>query len=176
MAGALDRGLPGTQRVGVIRNPTISAAIGQFGAIQTAAPSLGIEVSPLNVHDTGEIEAAVIAFARGASGGLLVTASVLALTGRDLIIALAAKHKLPTVYYGRHFVDAGGLISYGPNWVDQYKRAASYVDRILKGEKPADLPVQVPTRYELVVNLKTAKALGLTVPDTVLAHADEVIE
>jgi putative ABC transport system substrate-binding protein len=167
---------PGLKRVGVIRNPTIAAAIGQFAVIQAAAPTLGVEVIALNVHDMGEIERAVAAFARGTNGGLIVTASVLAARGRNLIIALAAKHKLPAAYYGRHFVTAGGLISYGPDWADQYRRAASYVDRILKGEKPADLPVQAPTRYQLVVNLKAAKALGLAVPASLLARADEVIE
>jgi putative ABC transport system substrate-binding protein len=167
---------PGLKRVGVLRNPAIPAAIGQFAVIQAAAPSLGVEVSALNVHDTGEIESVVAAFAPGTNGGLLVTASVLALRGRKLIVALAAKHKLPTAYYGRHFVAEGGLISYGPNWADQYRRAAGYVDRILKGEKPADLPVQAPTKYELVINLKTAKTLGLAVPPPLLARADEVIE
>ena len=167
---------PNLARVGVVRNPEIPAAIGQFAVIQAAAPSLGVEASALNVHNISEIENVVAAFARGTSAGLIVTASVLAVRGRNLIIALAAKHKLPTAYYGRHFVDAGGLISYGPNWVDQYRRAAGYVDRILKGEKPGDLPVQAPTTYELVINLKTAKALGLTVPPSLLARADEVIE
>jgi putative ABC transport system substrate-binding protein len=167
---------PGLARAGVLRNPAIAAAIGQFAVIQAAAPSLRVEVSALNVHDTSEIESVVAAFARGANGGLIVTASVLAVRGRSLIIALAAQHKLPAVYYGRHYVTAGGLISYGPDWPDQYRRAADYVNRILKGEKPADLPVQAPTKYELVVNLKTAKALGLTVPPSLLARADEVIE
>ncbi|MEA2823244.1 MAG: hypothetical protein QOJ86_5248 [Bradyrhizobium sp.] len=167
---------PGLARAGVLRNPAITAAIGQFAVIQAAAPSLRVEVSALNVHDTSEIERVVAAFAKGANSGLIVTASVLALRGRNLIIGLAAQHKLPTVYYGRHYVTAGGLMSYGPDWPDQYRRAAAYVDRILKGEKPADLPVQAPTRYELVVNLKTAKALGLTLPPSLLARADEVIE
>ena len=128
------------------------------------------------MHEIGEIESVVSAFARGTNGGLIVTASVLAVRGRSLIVALAAKHRLPTAYYGRHFVTAGGLISYGPDYLDQYRRAAAYVDRILKGEKPSDLPVQAPTKYELVINLKTAKALGLTVPPSLLARADEVIE
>jgi putative ABC transport system substrate-binding protein len=140
------------------------------------APSVGVEVSPVNVRDAGEIERAVTAFARSSNGGLIVTASALASAHRDLIIALAARHKLPAVYYRRYFVARGGLISYGYDSVDQYRRAAGYVDRILKGEKPADLPVQAPTRYELVLNLKTVKALGLDVPATVLARADEVIE
>ena len=140
------------------------------------APSLGVEVSPINVRDAGEIERAVTAFAREPNGGLIVTASALANVHRDLIITLAARHKLPAVYSGRYFVTGGGLISYGPDSIDQYRRAAGYVDRILKGEKPADLPVQAPTKYELVINLKTAKALGLDVPPTLLARADEVIE
>ena len=160
----------------VLRDPAITAGIGQFGAIQAVAPSFGVEVSPVNVRDAGEIERAVTAFARGANGGLIVTASGSAIVHRDLIIALAARHKLPAVYFDRFFVTDGGLISYGPDCVDQYRRAAGYVDRILKGEKPADLPVQAPTKYELVINLKTAKALGLTVPPTLLARADEVIE
>jgi putative ABC transport system substrate-binding protein len=140
------------------------------------APSLGFELSPVNVRDPGEIERGITAFARSSNGGLIVTASALASVHRDLIAALAARHKLPAVYYERSFVNAGGLISYGPDFIDQYRRAASYVDRILKGEKPADLPVQAPTKYELVINLKTAKALGLEVPPTLLARADEVIE
>ena len=167
---------PGLARVGVIRNPAISAAIGQFAVIQAAAPLLGVEVSALNANDTGEIENVIAKFASGANGGLIVTASVLAVRGRNLIVAQAAKHKLPTAYYGRHFVTAGGLISYGPDWTDQYRRAAGYVDRILKGAKPADLPVEQPTKFELVINLKTAKALGLEVPPMLLATADEVIE
>ena len=163
-------------RVAVLRDPAIAAGIGQFGAIQSVAPSLGVEVSPVNVRDAGEIERAVTAFARSSNGGLIVTGSALAVVHRDLIITLAARHKLPAVYSDRYFVTAGGLISYGPDLVDQYRRAAGYVDRILKGEKPADLPVQAPTKYELVINLKTAKALGLTVPPSLLARADEVIE
>jgi putative ABC transport system substrate-binding protein len=133
-------------------------------------------LSPVNVRDPGEIERGITAFARSSNGGLIVTASALASVHRDPIAALAARHKLPAVYYERSFVNAGGLISYGPDFIDQYRRAASYVDRILKGEKPADLPVQAPTKYELVINLKTAKALGLEVPPTLLARADEVIE
>jgi putative ABC transport system substrate-binding protein len=140
------------------------------------APSLGVELRPINVRDAREIEQAVAAFARSANGGLVVTANPQATDHRDLIITLAARHKLPAIYSDRYFVAAGGLISYGPNFNDEGKRAAGYVDRILKGEKPADLPVQAPTKYELVINLKTAKALGLTVPPTVLARADEVIE
>ena len=167
---------PGVTRAGVLRDPAITAGIGQFGAIQSVAPSLGVEVSPVNVRDAGEIERAVTSFARSANGGLIVTASPLAVVHRELIITLAARHKLPAVYYERVFVTAGGLISYGPDFLDQYRSAAGYADRILKGEKPADLPVQAPTKYETVLNLKTAKALGLDVPATVLARADEVIE
>jgi ABC-type uncharacterized transport system substrate-binding protein len=168
--------VPGLTRVAVIRDPAITGGIGQFGAIQAVAPSLGVEVSPVNVRDAGEIERAVTAFARSANGGLIVTGSALAVVHRDLIITLAARHKLPAVYFRPLFVSDGGLIAYGPNITDQYRRAAGYVDRILKGEKPADLPVQAPTKYELVINLKTAKALGLEIPATVLARADEVIE
>ena len=167
---------PRVTRAAVLRDPAIAAGIGQFGAIQAVAPSLGVEVSPVNVRDAGEIERAVAAFARSSNGGLIVTASALAVVHRDLIITLAARHKLPAVYSDRFFVTGGGLISYGPDSIDQYRRAAGYVDRILKGEKPADLPVQAPTKYELVINLKTAKALGLDVPPTLLARADEVIE
>jgi putative ABC transport system substrate-binding protein len=167
---------PSVTRAAVIRDPAISAGIGQFGAIQSVAPSLGLEVSPVNVGDAGEIERAVAAFARSSNGGLIVTASALASINRDLIVKLAARHKLPAVYYERTFVTRGGLISYGPDFLDQYRRAADYVDRILKGEKPANLPVQTPTEYELVINLKTAKALGLTVPVALLARAAEVIE
>ena len=155
---------PGVTRAAVLRDPAIAAGIGQFAVIQSVAPSVGVEVSPVNVRDAGEIERAVAAFARSANGGLIVTASALAAVHRDLIVALAARHKLPAVYSDRFFVTGGGLISYGPDLVDQYRRAAGYVDRILKGEKPADLPVQAPTKYELVINLKTAKALGLDVP------------
>jgi ABC-type uncharacterized transport system substrate-binding protein len=167
---------PGVTRAAVLRDPVITSGTGQFGAIQSAAPSLGVEVSPVNVRDAGEIERAVAAFARSSNGGLIVTVSALAVVHRDLIITLAARHKLPAVYYERNFVADGGLISYGPDYLDQYRRAAGYVDRILKGEKPADLPVQAPTKYKLVINLKTAKALGITMPPTLLATADEVIE
>jgi putative ABC transport system substrate-binding protein len=153
-----------------------SSGIGQFGAIQSAAPSLGMEASPVNVRDVGDIERDIAAFARSSNGGAVVTASPEALRYRDLIITLAARHRLPTVYAYRSFVSEGGLLSYGPDFVDQYRRAAGYVDRILKGEKPADLPVQAPTKYELVINMKTARALGLDVPPTLLARADEVIE
>ena len=152
------------------------AGTAQFGAIQAVAPSLRVEVNPVNMRDAGEIEDAVAAFARSPNGGLIVTAGVAATLHRELIITLAARHKLPAVYWQRYFVAAGGLISYGPDVIEEYRQAAGYVDRILKGEKPADLPVQASTRYELVINLKTAKALGLTVPPNLLATADEVIE
>ena len=160
---------PGVTRVAVLRDATTPSGTGQFGAIQAVAPSLRVEVTPVNMRDAGEIERAVAAFARAPNGGLIVTASPLAQRHRDLIVTLAARHKLPAVYFDRFFVAAGGLISYGPDYIDQYRRAAGYVDRILKGEKPADLPVQAPTKYELVINLKTAKALGLDVPPTLLA-------
>jgi putative tryptophan/tyrosine transport system substrate-binding protein len=167
---------PNVTRVGVIRDAALAVGPAQFGVIQAVAPSLRMEVSPINLRDAGEIERGVTAFARAPDGGLIVTGSALSLVHRDLIITLAARHKLPAVYFLRTFVTGGGLISYGPNSIDPYRRAAGYVDRILKGEKPADLPVQAPTKYELVINLKTAKALGLEVPPTVLARADEVIE
>src|SRR5262245_54360973 len=167
---------PNVTRAAVIRDPAITAGIGQWGAIQSVSPSFAIEVSSVNMDDPGEIERAVAAFAHSPNGGLIVTGSALAILHRDLIIPLAARHKLPAVYYQRYFVAAGGLLSYGIDDVYQFRRAASYVDRILNGEKPADLPVQAPTKYELVVNLRTAKALGLEVPATLLARADEVIE
>jgi ABC-type uncharacterized transport system substrate-binding protein len=167
---------PGVRRVAVMRDASTAAGGGQFGAIQAAAPSFGVELNPVNVRDPAEIERAVVAFVGAPNGGLIVTGSALANVHRDLIVILAARHKLPAVYSNRVYVAAGGLVSYGPDFVDQYRRAAGYVDRILKGEKPADLPVQAPTKYELVINLKTAKALGLEVPPTVLARADEVIE
>jgi putative ABC transport system substrate-binding protein len=168
---------PSTTRAAVFRDTNNPAGNAQFGAIQSVAPSLGIEVSPINLRDASEIERAVAAFAHSANAGLVMTGSPL-LGGihRSLIIELAARAKLPAVYYARQFVVAGGLISYGPDFVEQYRRAASYIDRILKGEKPADLPVQAPTKYELVINLKTAKALGIEVPPQLLARADEVIE
>jgi putative ABC transport system substrate-binding protein len=167
---------PGVTRAAVLLDPAIAAGIGQFAIIQSVAPSLGVEVRTVNVSDPPEIERAVAAFARSSNGGLIVTASALALVHRDLIVTLAARHKLPAVYFQRTFVSGGGLISYAADFIDQFRRAAGYVDRILKGEKPADLPVQAPTKYELVINLKTAKALGLSVPPTLLARADEVIE
>lgn len=167
---------PSTVRVAVIRDPAISAGIGQFGAIQSMGSSVGVEVSPVNVRAASEVENTIAAFARQPNAGLIVTASALALLHRDLLIMLAARHKLPTVYFRRIFVTNGGLLSYGIDLTDQYRRAAGYIDRILKGEKPADLPVQAPTKYELAINLKTAKALGITVPATFLATADQVIE
>jgi putative ABC transport system substrate-binding protein len=167
---------PGTTRAAVIRNPAIASGSGQFGALQAVAPLLGVEVSPIDVRDADEIEHAVAEFARGSNGGLILTASAAAIRHRDLIIVLAAQHKLPAVYWDRQFATGGGLTSYGMDVVDSYRQAAGYVDRILKGEKPADLPVQAPTKFELIINLKTAKALGLEVPATLLARADEVIE
>jgi putative ABC transport system substrate-binding protein len=167
---------PSVTRVAVLRDPALASGTSQFAVIQAAAPSLRVEVSPVNVGDAGEVERAVTAFARSPNAGLIVPAGGTAQLHRNLIIALAARHKLPAVYYERFFVAAGGLISYGSDFIDQYRRSASYVDRILKGEKPADLPVQVPTKYELVINMKTAKALGIDVPATLLARADEVIE
>jgi ABC-type uncharacterized transport system substrate-binding protein len=167
---------PGVARVAVLRDAAIAAGAGQLGAIQSVAPSFGVELTPIGLRDAPEIERAVTAFARSSNGGLILTASTLAGVHRNLVVTLAARHKLPAVYYERYFIAAGGLISYGPDLVDQLRRAAGYVDRILRGEKPADLPVQAPTKYELVINMKTAKALGLTVPDTLLARADEVIE
>ena len=167
---------PNLTRAILLWDPAIPAGIGQFAIIQSVATSAGIDLRPVKLRDAGEIERAITAFARFQNGGLIVTTSALSTVHRDLIIALAARLKLPAVYYERFFVTAGGLISYGANFIDQYRRAASYVDRILKGEKPADLPVQSPTKYELVINLKTAKTLGITIPPSVLARADEVIE
>ena len=167
---------PGMTRAAVLRDPTQGSATSQFAAIQAVAPSLKVEVTPVGLHDIAEIERAVAVFARTPNGGLIVTAGAATVHHGNLIVALAARHKLPAVYNERSFVDAGGLISYGPDFVDQYRRAAGYVDRILKGEKPADLPVQAPTKYELVINLKTAKVLGIEVPATVLVRADDLIE
>jgi putative ABC transport system substrate-binding protein len=167
---------PDVTRAAVLRDPTITAGTGQFAVIQSVAPSRGVEVIPINMRDAAEIERAVAAFARSSNGGLIVTAGAQVIVSRKLILALAAKHKLPAVYPTRYFVTDGGLISYAADLIDQYRRSASYVDRILRGERPADMPVQAPTKYELVINLKTAKALGLTVPASVLARADEVIE
>jgi putative ABC transport system substrate-binding protein len=167
---------PGVTRAAVLRDATLGSGTSQFAAIQAVAPSLRVEVNPVNAREAGEIERTVENFARSPNGGLIVAAGSGAVRHRDLIIRLAARHKLPAVYFERFFVTAGGLMSYGPDQADMYHRAASYVDRILKGEKPADLPVQAPTKYELVINLNTAKALGLEVPPTLLARADEVIE
>jgi putative ABC transport system substrate-binding protein len=167
---------PGVTRVAVLRDPAVPSGIGQFGVIQAVAPSLRVEVNPINMRDADEIERTIAAFARSSNGGLIVTASARAQRHRDRIVTLAARHKLPAVYSERSFAAAGGLISSGADYIDQFRRAAGYVDRILKGEKPADLPVQAPTKYETVINLKTAKALGLVVPPSVLARADEVIE
>ena len=167
---------PGVTRAAVLRDTTQGSGTSQFAAIQSVAPSLSVEVNPLNMRDAGEIERAVTAFAHSPGGGLIVTAGAAGTRHRSLIIALAARHKLPAVYHARFMVAGGGLMSYGPDFIDQYQRAAGYVDRILKGEKPANLPVQAPDKYELVINLKTAKALGLAIPPAVLARADEVIE
>jgi len=167
---------PGVTRAAVLRDPAVITGASQFAAIQAVAPSLRVEVNPINLRDAGEIEHAVAAFARSSNGGLIVTTGGLAQLHRDLIVTLAARHKLPAVYYERFFVAGGGLLSYGADYIDQYRRAAGYVDRILKGEKPGDLPVQAPSKYATVLNLKTAKALGLEIPPTLLARADEVIE
>jgi len=167
---------PHVTRVAVLRDPAIPAGIGEFGAIQAVAPSFGIELRPIDMRDAGEIERAVIAFARSSNGGLIVTSNAWGIVHRDLIIALASRHRLPVVYPFRVFVSAGGLVSYGPDTIEPHRRAADYVDRILRGDKPAELPVQAPTKFELAVNLKTAKALGLTVPSALLARAAQVIE
>jgi ABC-type uncharacterized transport system substrate-binding protein len=167
---------PRVRRVAVLRDPALVAGGGLLGAIQGVAPSFGVEVSPLGAHDAGEIERGVSGFADRSDGGMIVLASPLTAFHRERIVALAAKYRLPAIYPLHFFVTGGGLLSYGTDVTDLYRRAAGYVDRILKGEKPADLPVQAPTKYELIINLKTAKALGLTVPDTLLARADEVIE
>jgi putative ABC transport system substrate-binding protein len=167
---------PQVTRAAVLRDTAIAAGVGQLGALQSVAPSLGVDLRPVGVRDAGEIERAIIAFARESNGGLIVTAGAGVTLNRELIIRLAARYRLPAVYPYRYYAAGGGLISYGPDNIDQYRRAAGYVDRILKGEKPADLPVQAPNKYDLVVNLKTAKALGLEIPTTVLARADEVIE
>jgi len=166
----------GVTRVAVLRDPTTAAGMGQFGAIQSVAPLVGLEVNPVNLRDPSEIERGIAAFAKLSNGGLIVTAAPLATLHRELIIALAAQHRLPAIYSSRFFATAGGLAYYGPDLTDQYRHAAGYIDRILKGESPANLSVQAPTKYELAINLKTAKALGLSVPATLLARADEVIE
>ena len=176
MAGTAQGDRTQVARAAVLRDAAITAGVGLWGAIQTAAPSFGIEVSPVSVRDASEIERTLTVFAHEPNGGVILTGSALSTTHGDLIVALATRHKLPGVYFTRQFADRGGLISYGPDIVDQFRQAAGYVDRILKGEKAADLPVQNPTKYELVINLKTAKALGLDVPPTLLARADEVIE
>ena len=167
---------PAVKRVAVLRESSTAAGPGQFAAIQAVAPSRGVELRPVEVRDPGEIERTITTFAQGSNGGLIVTGSASAGVHRKLIIALAAQHKLPAIYANRFFIADGGLLSYGPDFIDQLRRAAAYVDRILKGEKPADLPVQAPTKYELAINLKTAKALGIEVPATLLATADEMIE
>jgi putative ABC transport system substrate-binding protein len=167
---------PGVTRAAVLRDPAITAGIGQFAVIQSVAPSVGVEVNPIDTSNTTEIERAVSDFAREPNGGLIVTAAASGITQRELIVSLAARYKLPAVYFSRDFVVDGGLISYGVDYVDQYRQAGTYVDRILKGEKPADMPVQAPTKYDLVINLKTAMALGITAPPSLLARADEVIE
>jgi len=176
MAGLLKQIAPHVTRAAILRDPSLTAGVGQFAVIQSVAPSVGVEVSAISVHDAGEIERKISKFANSPNGGLILTSSAWAVVHRSLIIALAARYKLPAVYYRRTFATSGGLISYGYDNFGQYSGAAAYVDRILKGEKPADLPVQAPTKYELVINLKTATALGLTVPQSLLARADEVIE
>jgi putative ABC transport system substrate-binding protein len=168
--------VPRVTRVAVLRDSAIAAGPGQFGAMQALAPSLGVELHPVDLHEPGEIERAIGTFAKGSNNGLIVTGSPSATIHRNLIITLAARHRLPAVYYDRFYVTGGGLLSYGADTLDECRRAAGYVDRILKGEKPADLPVQAPVKYELAINLKTAKALGLEVPPSVLARATEVIE
>jgi putative ABC transport system substrate-binding protein len=167
---------PNTTRAAVLRDPAITGGIGQWAAIQSVSSAMGIEVTPISLLDAGEMENAVTDFTHSPNGGLIVTGSALTVVRRDLIIALAARYRLPAVYYDRYYVAAGGLISYGSDNVEQFRLAAAYVDRVLKGEKPADLPVQTATKYELIINLKTAKALGLDVPSSLLARADEVIE
>ena len=167
---------PGVTRAAILWDPAVAAGIGQFAVIQSVAPSFGVDVRAINLRDAAEIERSFAAFARTPNGGLILTTGALSAVHRDLIISLAARFKLPATYQERSYVAAGGLVSYGTNYVDQYRRAAGYVDRILKGEKPADLPVQAPTKFELVINLQTARALGLEVPPTLLARADEVIE
>ena len=177
MAGTAKEIAPSVRRTAVLRDPALTSGIGQFAIIQSVAPALGMEVRAINLRDAaGDIERAVTAFAGSPNGGLILTSSSLAVAHQELIIALAAKHKLPAVYFRRGFVDRGDLISYGYDLLQLFRGAAGYVDRILKGEKPGDLPAQAPTKYELVINLKTAKALGLSVPPSLLARADEVIE
>jgi putative ABC transport system substrate-binding protein len=172
----LKRVAPNVTRAAVLRDAAQTSGIGQFAVIQSVARSVGIDVKAINLRDAAEIERSVATFARTPNGGLILTAGNVSAVHRELIISLAARYKLPATYQERSYVVAGGLVSYGPNFSDQYPRAAAYIDRILKGEKPADLPVQAPTKYELVINLKTAKVLGITVPRELLARADEVIE
>ena len=167
---------PTVTRVGVLRDPALAVGAGQYGAIQSVAPSLAMEASPINLRDAGEIERCIANFARVPNGGLILTGGALGIVHRDLIVTLAARYNLPAVYIDRYFAEGGGLISYGPDSIDAYRRTAAYVDRILKGDKPASLPVQLPVKYDLVINLKTAKALGVTVPPSLVARADEVIE
>jgi putative ABC transport system substrate-binding protein len=167
---------PTVTRVAVLRDATLPAGIGQFAVVQSVAPSIGLDMSAIKLRDAAQIEQDVTRFANTPNGGLILTASPLAVVHQNLVVALAARHKLPAVYYRRYFVTSGGLISYGPDIEEQYRGAARYVDRILKGEKPGDLPVQAPTKYELAINLKTAKALGLSVPQSLLSRADDVIE
>jgi putative tryptophan/tyrosine transport system substrate-binding protein len=167
---------PGVKRIAVLRDPTLASGSGQFGAIQSVAPMFAAELTPIGMQTPDEIERGLAAFARASPGGLIVTGSALAVVHRKSIIAMAERHKLPAVYFQRLFAKEGGLISYGPDFNDQFRRAAGYVDRILKGEKPAELPVQAPNKYELAINLKTAKALGLSVPQSLLARADELVE
>jgi putative tryptophan/tyrosine transport system substrate-binding protein len=172
----LREAVPGVKRLGILRDADITAGIGQWSAIQAVAPIMGIEVTPINVRDPADLQQAIADFARGLNGGLVITSGAAPVRHRALIVRLAAEHKLPAIYYAKAFVTTGGLMSYGADRLDQFRRAADYVDRILDGEKPADLPVQAPTRYELVVNLKAANALGLAMPQSLLARADEVIE
>jgi putative ABC transport system substrate-binding protein len=167
---------PSVTHAAVLRDPTFGLGVGQFAVIQAVAPSVGIEVSPIDVREPNQIEHAIATFAQSPNGGIILAASAIGAANVNLIIAAAARYKLPAVYIQRTFVAAGGLISYGPNFADQFRRVAGYVDRILRGEKPAELPVQAPNKYELAINLKTAKALGLSVPQSLLARADEVIE
>ena len=176
MGGTAETAAPAVTRALVLWDPSLTAGIGQFAIIQSVAPAAGVDVRPIDVHDPAEVERAIKTFSNSPNGGLIVTGSAWSVIHRDLIVALAARHRLPAVYPNRQFVVSGGLISYGADFIDQYRRAAGYVDRILKGEKPADLPVQAPTKYELVINLKAAKALGLAISPTLLARADEVIE
>ena len=167
---------PAVTRVGVLRDPALAVGAGQYGAIQSVAPSLAMEASPINLRDAGEIERGIANFARVPNGGLILTGGALGIVHRDLIVTLAARYNLPAVYIDRYFAEGGGLISYGPDSIDAYRRTAAYVDRILRGDKPANLPVQLPVKYDLVINLKTAKALGVAVPSSLIARADEVIE